>query len=116
MTQSTIQFEQMITAMRKRLRPNGARLLADWLRICVGLSYAGTECDNGDHRLGFVAGRQKMTRPTYRGSARPEAKGQLSWIAGSDRPIGGIEPRHWQGQDGYKEIPKPKVSLAQPMT
>ena len=43
MRQSTIQFEQMITAMRKRLRPNGARLLADWLRICVGLSYAGTE-------------------------------------------------------------------------
>jgi hypothetical protein len=72
--------------------------------------------DNGDRGLGFAAGRQKMTRPTYRGSARPEAKGQLSWIAGSDRPIGGIEPRHWQGQDGYKEIPKPKVSLAQPMT
>ena len=43
MRHSTIQFEQMITAMRKRLRPNGARLLADWLRICVGLSYGGTE-------------------------------------------------------------------------
>ena len=38
MTQSTIEFEQMITAMRGRLRPNGARLLADWLRSCVGLS------------------------------------------------------------------------------
>jgi hypothetical protein len=40
MTRSDIQFEQMITAMRKRLRPNGARLLADRLRICVGLNYA----------------------------------------------------------------------------
>jgi hypothetical protein len=38
MTQSTIEFEQMIGAMRQRLRPNGARLLADWLRNCVGLS------------------------------------------------------------------------------
>jgi hypothetical protein len=41
MTRSAIQFEQMIMAMRNRLRPNGARLLADWLRICVGLSCAG---------------------------------------------------------------------------
>ena len=38
MTQSTIEFEQMTTAMRGRLRPNGARLLADWLRSYVGLS------------------------------------------------------------------------------
>jgi hypothetical protein len=38
MTQSTIEFEQMTTAMRDRLRPNEARLLADWLRSCVGLS------------------------------------------------------------------------------
>ena len=38
MTQSTIEFEQMTTAMRERLRPNEARLLADWLRSYVGLS------------------------------------------------------------------------------
>ena len=59
MTQSAMQFEQMITAMRKRLRPNGARLLADWLRICVGLSYKAQSGDNGDRRLGFMAGGQK---------------------------------------------------------
>ena len=38
MTQSTIEFEKMATAMRERLRPNEARLLADWLRSYVGLS------------------------------------------------------------------------------
>ena len=93
MTQSAMQFEQMITAMRKRLRPNGARLLADWLRICVGLSYEAQSGDNGDRRLGFMAGGQKITQLAYRGSARPEAKGQLSWIAGSDGPIGGIRSK-----------------------
>ena len=38
MTQSTIEFEAMATAMRERLRPSEARLLADWLRSYVGLS------------------------------------------------------------------------------
>jgi hypothetical protein len=38
MTQSTIEFEEMATAMRERLRPTEARLLADWLRSYVGLS------------------------------------------------------------------------------
>jgi hypothetical protein len=32
------EFEQMIMAMRSRLRPNEARQLADWLRAYVGLS------------------------------------------------------------------------------
>jgi hypothetical protein len=38
MTRSATEFEQMITTMRQRLRPNGARLMADWLRNYVGLS------------------------------------------------------------------------------
>jgi hypothetical protein len=38
MTRSATEFEQMIAAMRQRLRPNDVRLLADWLRNYVGLS------------------------------------------------------------------------------
>jgi hypothetical protein len=33
-------FEQMIAAMRQRLRPTEAYLFADQLRICVGLNRA----------------------------------------------------------------------------
>jgi hypothetical protein len=36
-------FEQMIAAMRQRLRPTKAGLFADQLRICVGLNYAETD-------------------------------------------------------------------------
>jgi hypothetical protein len=38
MTRSTTEFERMTTAMRERLRPNEARILADWLRSYIGLS------------------------------------------------------------------------------
>ena len=37
MAQSTIEFEQLVAAMRERVRLNGARLLADWLRTYIGL-------------------------------------------------------------------------------
>jgi hypothetical protein len=35
-------FEQMIAAMRQRLRPTKAYLFADQLRICVGLNCVET--------------------------------------------------------------------------
>ena len=36
-------FEQMIVSMRQRLRPTDAYLLADRLRICIGLNYSKTD-------------------------------------------------------------------------
>src|SRR5580704_8954649 len=36
-------FEQMIVSMRQRLRPTDAYLLADRLRICIGLNYLKTD-------------------------------------------------------------------------
>jgi hypothetical protein len=39
----TTAFEQMIGAMRRRLRPTKAHLLADRLRIYVGLNYPETD-------------------------------------------------------------------------
>jgi hypothetical protein len=33
-------FEQMVISIRQRLRPTDAYLLADRLRICVGLNYS----------------------------------------------------------------------------
>jgi hypothetical protein len=39
----TAAFEQMIAAMRQRLRPTEARLFADQLRICVGLNCTVTD-------------------------------------------------------------------------
>jgi hypothetical protein len=33
-------FEQMVISIRQRLRPTNAYLLADRLRICVGLNYS----------------------------------------------------------------------------
>jgi hypothetical protein len=43
----TTAFEQMIAAMRRRLRPTKAHLFADRLRIYVGLNCAET----GENRL-----------------------------------------------------------------
>jgi len=37
MAQSTSEFEQLVAAIRQRVRSNGARLFADWLRSYVGL-------------------------------------------------------------------------------
>ena len=37
MAQSTSEFEQLVAAIRQRVRSNGARLFADWLRSHVGL-------------------------------------------------------------------------------
>ena len=36
-------FEQMVASMRQRLRPTNAYLLADRLRICIGLNYPKTD-------------------------------------------------------------------------
>lgn len=36
-------FEQMIAAMRQRLRPTKAQLFADWLRTYLGLNCAETD-------------------------------------------------------------------------
>ena len=36
-------FEQTIVSMRQRLRPTNAYLLADRLRICIGLNYSKTD-------------------------------------------------------------------------
>ena len=36
-------FEQMIVSMRQRLRPTDAYLLADRLRICIGLNHLKTD-------------------------------------------------------------------------
>ena len=41
--QNPTTFEQMIVSMRQRLRPTDAYLLADRLRICIGLNYSKTD-------------------------------------------------------------------------
>jgi len=46
MAQSTIEFEQLVAAMGQRVRLNGARLLADWLRTYVGLICRETSSKN----------------------------------------------------------------------
>ena len=69
MTQSAIEFEQMTTAMRGRLRPNGARLLADWLRSYVGLS---------ESRL-LEKLLQELSSPDRRDSESPRTR--ESWLA-----------------------------------
>ena len=36
-------FEQMVVSMRQQLRPTDAYLLADRLRICIGLNHSKTD-------------------------------------------------------------------------
>ena len=62
MTQST-EFERMIASMRERLRPNSARLFADWRRMYVGLSCTETSSES---RL-----LKKLLQELYQGEGEP---------------------------------------------
>jgi hypothetical protein len=43
------EFDQMITSMRERLRPNNNRLFADYLRAHIGLS-----CGKANNKSGLL--------------------------------------------------------------
>jgi hypothetical protein len=38
LTPSSAEFEQMTALMRERLRPSPTRVMANWLRLCLGLN------------------------------------------------------------------------------
>jgi hypothetical protein len=68
MAQSTSEFEQLVAAIRQRVRTNGARLFADWLRSYVGLvcGETNTLLNKHIHEVGLQPGHaaNAASRPT----------------------------------------------------
>ena len=68
MAQSTSEFEQLVAAIRRRVRSNGARLFADWLRSHVGLvcGEASALLNKHIHEVGLQPGHaaNAASRPT----------------------------------------------------
>ena len=83
MAQSTSEFEQLVAAIRRRVRSNGARLFADWLRSHVGLVCGETSAllNKHIHEVGLQPGHAANVCPLGPQTRKTKRAWQTAFLA-----------------------------------